>query len=124
MLEAERAYKARGLDFGRHAVAVTGEGSELDRHAVSAGWLERFPMWDWVGGRTSETSAVGLLPAALQGIDIDSLLAGARACDDVTRQKDIRRNPAAQLAAAWHFIGNGSGQKAMVVLPYKDRLEL
>ena len=45
-------------------------------------------MWDWVGGRTSETSAVGLLPAALQGLDIDQLLAGAAACDELTRQPD------------------------------------
>ena len=44
-------------------------------------------MWDWVGGRTSETSAVGLLPAALQGLDIDQLLAGAAACDELTRQR-------------------------------------
>ena len=57
-------------------------------------------MWDWVGGRTSETSAVGLLPAALQGIDIDALLEGARLCDEVTRKKDSRTNPAALLALA------------------------
>ena len=81
-------------------------------------------MWDWVGGRTSELSAVGLLPAALQGIDIDSMLAGAKACDDVTRQPDVSRNPAAQLALIWYYIGNGKGTKNMVVLPYKDRLEL
>jgi len=36
-------------------------------------------MFDWVGGRTSGLSAVGLLPAALQGIDIDAMLAGAAA---------------------------------------------
>jgi glucose-6-phosphate isomerase len=42
------------------------------------GWLARFAMWDWVGGRTSELCAVGLLPAALQGLDIDAMLAGCR----------------------------------------------
>jgi glucose-6-phosphate isomerase len=65
MLAVAAAYKAEGLDFARHAVAVTGAGSQLDKEAQ--GWLARFPMWDWVGGRTSEFSAVGLLPAALQG---------------------------------------------------------
>lgn len=124
MLEAEAAYKAAELDFARHAVAITGEGSELDKHATKQGWIRRFPMWDWVGGRTSETSAVGLLPAALQGIDIDKLLAGARACDDCTRECSVDRNPAAALALAWYFLGNGRGEKDMVVLPYKDRLEL
>ena len=45
-------------------------GSALDRRARDQGWLHGFEMWDWVGGRTSEMSAVGLLPAALQGIDL------------------------------------------------------
>jgi len=124
MLEAEAAWTRAGLDFTKHVVAITGEGSELDKVAVSKGWLRRFPMWDWVGGRTSELSAVGLLPAALQGLDIDAMLAGAKACDEVTRRPDTAQNPAAQLALMWHFLGDGRGSKDMVVLPYKDRLEL
>jgi hypothetical protein len=47
-------------------VAITQENSLLDNTARIEGWLDRFPMFDWVGGRTSELSAVGLLPAALQ----------------------------------------------------------
>ena len=124
MLEAQAAYERAGLDFAQHAVAVTGAGSELDRLATEKKWLRRFAMWDWVGGRTSETSAVGLLPAALQGFDIDALLAGARACDEITRQPSLAANPAAQLAALWFYAGQGRGAKDMVVLPYKDRLEL
>ena len=42
MLEAEAAYKSRGLDFPKYAVAVTGDGSKLDQHATSQGWIERF----------------------------------------------------------------------------------
>ncbi len=124
MLEAKAAYAARGLDFAKHAVAVTQEGSALDRQAREQGFLERFPMWDWVGGRTSVTSAVGLLPAALQGLDVRALLAGAAAMDEATRRRETRRNPAALLALAWHAAGEGRGSKAMVVLPYKDRLLL
>jgi glucose-6-phosphate isomerase len=124
MVEAAAAYRARGLDFGPHAVAVTQEGSALDRQAREQGFLERFPMWDWVGGRTSVTSAVGLLPAALQGIDVTALLAGAAAMDEATRRRDTRRNPGALLALAWHAVGEGRGRKAMVVLPYKDRFLL
>ena len=124
MLEARAAYQKANLEFGRHAVAVTGEGSKLDQFAVAEGWLRRFPMWDWVGGRTSETSAVGLLPAALQGLDIDGFLAGAAACDEVTRNPTFMGNPAAQLALMWYFLGDARGSKDMVVLPYKDRLEL
>src|SRR6185295_1261706 len=92
MIEARLQYERLGLDFGKHAVAVTGDGSELDRYAVAHGFLARFPMWDWVGGRTSELSAVGLLPAALQGLDVRGLLAGARAMDEATRSRDTRRN--------------------------------
>ena len=122
MLEVEAAYKRAGLDFSKHAVAVTSKDSALDKHA--AGWLRWFPMWDWVGGRTSELSAVGLLPAALQGLDIDSLLAGAKACDEVTRIPEVKLNPSAQLALMWFYAGDGRGAKNLVVLPYKDRLEL
>jgi glucose-6-phosphate isomerase len=81
-------------------------------------------MWDWVGGRTSELCAVGLLPAALQGIKIDQLLAGAAAMDKVTRKASLKDNPAALLAAMWYFATDGRGSKDMVVLPYKDRLLL
>ena len=124
MLEAQAAYKNAGLDFSRHAVAVTGAGSELDRLASAEGWIARFPMWDWVGGRTSVTSAVGLLPAALQGIDIDALLTGAAVCDDVTRRTDTMANPALLMALMWHHATSGRGQKDLVMLPYKDRLLL
>lgn len=124
MLEAKAAYEKAGLDFGKHAVAITGAGSELNKFAKSNKWIARFPMWDWVGGRTSELSAVGLLPAAIQGFDIDSLLGGAKACDKLTRIPNIAKNPAALLALAWHLAGNGRGEKNMVVIPYKDRLEL
>ncbi len=124
MLEISRAYERRGLDFGKHAMAVTGEGSKLDTYAAEKGFLARLPMWDWVGGRTSVMSAVGLLPAALQGLPVTELLRGARLMDEATRQSDLSGNPGALLAAAWHCSGGGRGAKDMVVIPYKDRLSL
>ena len=123
-LVAKAAFQSAGLDFKKHFVAVTGEGSELDAMAVSEGWLARFPMWDWVGGRTSEFSAVGLLPFALQGFSIDEFLSGAATMDELTRRRATRQNPAAMLALSWYHCGCGKGNKDMVVLPYKDRLEL
>lgn len=122
MLEARAAFTKAGLAFSKHAVAVTGAGSELDQTA--ADWLARFPMWDWVGGRTSETSAVGLLPAALQGVDIDAFLDGARRMDVATRSRELAKNPAALMALMWHHGSGGVGNKDLVVLPYKDRLLL
>ena len=124
MLEAAHGYAQAGLDFARHAVAVTGEDSELDRYALDGKWIARFPMWDWVGGRTSELAAVGLLPARLQGIDIDAMLEGARDTDRLTRARDVAANPAALLALMWYHAGSGRGAKDMVILPYKDRLML
>ena len=123
-LEAATAFKADGLDFTKHYVAVTGAGSKLDQTAIAQKWLARFPMWDWVGGRTSELSAVGLLPAALQGIDIQAILDGAAAVDAVTRSVKTSENPAALLALMWYYATDGNGAKDMVILPYKDRLLL
>src|SRR5437016_13722680 len=68
MVEAEVQYRAARVDFARHAVAVTGVGSELDRHAEENDWLARFPMRDWVGGRTSAMGALGLPHVAVPGL--------------------------------------------------------
>lgn len=123
-IEVENAFARQGLNFAKHAVAITGDNSALYKQAKSEGWIDTFPMHDWVGGRTSEMSAVGLVPAALQGIDIRAMLAGAKEMDHATRISDIKQNPAALLALSWYFAGNGRGEKDMVVLPYKDSLLL
>jgi glucose-6-phosphate isomerase len=96
----------------------------MDAIAVQEQWLEIFPMFDWVGGRTSELSAVGLVAAALQGIDIQAMLDGAKEMDIATSIADLKLNPAALLALSWYFAGNGKGEKDMVILPYKDSLLL
>lgn len=124
MIETEAAYTRAGLKFGAHTVAVTGDGSHLDQYAQKNNFLARFPMWDWVGGRTSELGPVGLLPGALQGVDIRALLAGAKEMDVLTRTRPLEKNPAALLALAWYFLTDGRGKKDMVILPYKDRLLL
>ena len=124
MLEAQHAFQKQGLDFSKHAIAVTGENSKLHQIAKEENWIDFFPMWDWVGGRTSETAAVGLLPAALQGFNIDQLLDGAARMDQLTRSEDTVRNPAIMLALSWFYLSKGKGSKDMVILPYKDRLEL
>ncbi len=123
-VEVKAAYKEAGLTFARHVVAVTGEGSELSKTATQEKWLAQFPMWDWVGGRTSELSAVGLLPAALQGLDTDAMLLGAGLMDQITRSNKTNENPAAMLALMWRHATKGRGTKDMVILPYKDRLLL
>lgn len=124
MLIAQAAFAQARLPLARHAVAITQDGSELHQAATRSGFLAIFPMWDFVGGRTSELSAVGLLPAALQGLAIDELLAGAKAMDEATRQADPTQNPAMLMAVSWFVATEGLGRRDLVVLPYKDRLEL
>jgi glucose-6-phosphate isomerase len=129
MLAAEAAYAAAGLKFAEHAVAVTGTAaggisSKLEGYARQHQWLKIFPMTDWVGGRTSVMSTVGLVPLALQGGDVRAFLAGASAVDAKTRSAPARQNMALLLALAWYHAGDGRGAKDMVILPYKDRLSL
>ncbi|MCL1917499.1 MAG: glucose-6-phosphate isomerase [Peptococcaceae bacterium] len=124
MIEVRGAYAERGLDFAKHAVAVTQVGSMLDEVRKQEAWLAAFPMWDWVGGRTSLLSAVGLLPLGLLGVDVQQLLEGARLCDVWTRERVTENNPSALLALSWYKATGGQGGGQMVVLPYKDRLEL
>ena len=124
MRVAQRAYEKESLAFGNHAVAITEQGSELDETAKRAGWLASFPMWDWVGGRTSLFSAVGILPAQLLGFDVDELCKGAQAMDEATSpsRRELECNPALCLAAAWYHAVETLGLRNMVVLPYCDRL--
>ncbi|XP_018472144.2 glucose-6-phosphate isomerase 1, chloroplastic isoform X2 [Raphanus sativus] len=124
LLEVQKAFRDAGLNFAKQGVAITQENSLLDNTARIEGWLARFPMYDWVGGRTSVMSAVGLLPAALQGIDIREMLAGAAIMDEATRTTSLKNNPAALLAMCWYWASDGVGSKDMVILPYKDSLLL
>ncbi len=124
MEQARARIESRGGTWSAQAVAVTMLGSRLDALAASEGWLQRFDMFDWVGGRTSITSAVGLLPGALAGADIRAFLDGAARMDAATRVARLEENPAALMAAAWYQAGEGRGARDMVVLPYRDRLEV
>jgi glucose-6-phosphate isomerase len=124
MHQVRARLEAMGGHWPAQAVAVTMRESQLDQLAEQEQWLARFDMLDWVGGRTSITSAVGLLPAALIGADIRAFLSGAAAMDQATRIPELEHNPAALLATAWYAAGNGQGSRDMVVLPYRDRLEV
>jgi glucose-6-phosphate isomerase len=124
MEQARHRVEAQGGSWAGQAVAITMLNSKLDQQAKEESWLKRFDMFDWVGGRTSITSAVGLLPGALIGCNIREFLAGAAQMDEATRVPDLRRNPAALMAASWFVAGDGKGKRDMVVLPYRDQLEV
>ena len=124
LMEVRAAFEKQNVPFNKHAVAITCEGSKLDEMAKKEEWLARFPMWDWVGGRTSLFSNVGLLPAALQNFDISAMVQGATEMDILTRNTEVSKNPAMMLALSWYACTEGCGKKNMVVLPYKDSLVL
>ncbi len=126
MLATQAAFANIGLPFHQHAIAVTGEGSVLDKEAKNpeAPWLAVFPIPDWVGGRTSVTGPVGLLPMALCGWDWEQFVRGAAQMDVLTRNPIPAENPAALLAGAWYAAGNGRGDRSLVILPYRDRFSL
>ena len=75
-----------------------------------------------VGGRFSVLSPVGLLPAALVGIDVGALLAGARAAVAAAGGDDLLRNPAALYAALLCAADTGHGARIHALMPYADRL--
>lgn len=133
MQVAKEAYEEDGVAFETHAVAITQAGSKLDKIAgppdpedadtEGPEWLARFPLWPWVGGRTSLFSPVGILPATLLGFNVDELRAGAAAMDKLTQYTcEFYSNAALQLAAAWYNTVETRGLRNMVVLPYCDRL--
>jgi glucose-6-phosphate isomerase len=124
LISMRKIYIHAGLDFGKHACAVTMKESSLDDTARSENWLKIFEMAESIGGRTSETSIVGHLPAALTGVDFKSFLDGACHMDAMTREGDVHHNPAYMLAAMWYIAGKGKGERNMVIVPYSDRLIL
>ena len=120
----ENIFSKENLDFAKHACAITMENSALDHKAKKEKWLKVFHMSESIGGRTSETSIVGHLPAAFTGIDFKDFLKGACEMDIWTRTSDYLKNPAYMLAAMWFIAGEGTGNKNMVIIPYSDRLIL
>lgn len=107
----------------RHFVAVTANPAAAARFGLPGENL--FPMWDWVGGRYSLWSAVGLpILLALGTSAFDELLGGARAMDQHFRDAPATANAPllAALLGIWNY--NFQGAASHVVLPYDERLRL
>lgn len=84
--------------------------------------FETFYIPDGVGGRFSELSPVGLLSAAVVGIDIAAMLQGAKHMDEICKSDDIAKNPALAIALLQH-ISMKDGKNIGVMMPYSDRLK-
>ena len=84
--------------------------------------LKTFYIPDGVGGRFSELCPVGLLPAAVVGIDIKALLEGAKYMDKICSNKDVKKNPAL-MSALLEYLAMQDGKNISVMMPYADSLK-
>ncbi len=114
--------KRLGSTYGEHLIATTDpEKGALRQLAEEEGW-QSFPIPPGVGGRFSVLSPVGLFPAAMVGIDVSALLAGARAMDKRCSVSDIRQNPAYLGAALLYLLHVKKGKSITVMMPYAHAL--
>ena len=114
------ALKKAGLPLSRHIIATTDEKSGDLVRIVQKEGLKSFVIPANVGGRFSELTPVGLLPAAVCGHDIRAMLEGAAYMDELCARDEM--NPAA-LYALLHVLGQKRGYNISVMLPYADSLK-
>ena len=115
--------KAAGEDVKDHVVFTTDASrGNLVKISKELGGVKSFVLGDGVGGRFSELSPVGLLPAAVLGIDIKLLLKGAAYMDKLCQKPDLRQNPAL-VSALLQYIAMQNGKNIGVLMPYSDNLK-
>lgn len=108
--------------FQHHFIAVT--WNQLAAHQLGFEPQQIFPIWDWVGGRYSLWSAVGLPIACAIGMDkFNELLAGAYAADLHFQNTDLRHNMPVILALMDIWYSNFFRAKSKAILPYDQMLK-
>lgn len=111
-----------GKDAASRVIATTdSKKGNLIKIAKAEG-LKTFYIPDGVGGRFSELTPVGLLPAAVLGIDIVKMLEGAAFMDKQCQSGNVSENPAL-MAAALSYIAMKKGKNVSVMMPYADSLK-
>jgi glucose-6-phosphate isomerase len=110
--------------YRRHLIFTTDPAKGVLRQLADAEDIATLPIPENVGGRFSVLSAVGLLPAALIGIDIKRLLQGAADMDERCRTADLSANPAGMFAMLQFLAHTTAGAPIHVMMPYSDRLYL
>ncbi len=113
--------QALGEGAACHLVAITDPAQGPLRAIATREGYRTFAIAKGVGGRFSVLSPVGLLPAALLGIDIQELLAGAAYGEQISTIRELRRNPAGMNAALQH-LAYQRGQRISVMMPYSQHL--
>ena len=114
--------EALGDAASRHLVFTTDPERGALRELASREGIASLAIPPAVGGRFSVLSPVGLLPAALVGIDIQGLLTGAKRAVERAAADDLLRNPAALYGGLHWAADTGLGARIHVLMPYTDRL--
>ncbi len=107
--------------IARHFVAVSTNGPAVKAFGIDV--QNMFPFWDWVGGRYSLWSAIGLSIALFVGMDnFEALLEGAHDMDEHFRSSPARRNLPVVLALLGVWYNNFFGAQTHAILPYDQYL--
>lgn len=115
---------ALGKEYTKNIVAITDPSKGTMREICDREGFTTLPVPDGVGGRFSVLSPVGLFSAAMCGIDIESLLAGAADMDPLCAREALHQNPAALLAVLLVELGTTKGKTNHVLMPYSNALYL
>lgn len=113
---------AKQEDVAKHFVAVSTNIEKVTQFGIAADNI--FPMWDWVGGRFSLWSAVGLSIALAVGFEnFDELLSGANEMDDHFKTADFDQNIPVTLALISIWYNNFFGAETEAIIPYTQYLQ-
>lgn len=123
MIIKDRLEKELGDDYRKNIVATTDKNIGVLRQIAEQEGYKTFVVPDDVGGRFSVFSAVGLLPFALVGLDIDEIVRGVKDMDLALKNTDINENIAAQNALIHYLLDTQKGKKISVMMPYSSRLK-
>ncbi len=123
MIIKDRLEKELGDDYRKNIVATTDKNIGVLRQIAEQEGYKTFVVPDDVGGRFSVFSAVGLLPFALVGLDIDEIVRGVKDMDLALKNTDIHENIAAQNALIHYLLDTQKGKKISVMMPYSSRLK-
>ena len=123
MILKDLMQKELGDDYRKHIVATTDKKMGILRQLADQEGYKTFFVPDDVGGRFSVFSAVGLLPFALVGLDIDQMMNGIKDMDLQLKNTDINQNIAAQSALIQYLMDTKLAKNLSVLMPYSSRLK-
>ncbi len=112
-----------GAEYRNNVVATTDKKTGILRQIAEQEGYKTFVVPDDVGGRFSVFSAVGLLPFAMLGLDIDAMLSGIKDMDLALKNTNINENIAAQNALIHYLMDTQKGKNLSVMMPYSSRLK-